>query len=535
MNDLFGTGIRLPVGTLFSLDGQKKTMAVAVIVTAAVAAVLFLTTVACTDMHNSESSSTYSQLLEPWQECSIFLAPSSSGGFGVFAARDFQKDEIVEIAPFFLAVEDDVPYVMNTALQDYIYGYHRERYHLDNNNNNTTLEPPQVLSAIVWGMTMIYNHHSESPNIQWATFGFEPTTIDDPHAIRVVEFHARRDIAKGEELFSTYGIEDGGAKWFRERHLTMMTSATPNVTRIIPNDQLQQYQHEYCSKIYADMDDYIYTTRLAHLIPLPNFYNISRLAPTTLFTKTVHDYDNPHYPWAHAKVFIHEGDAMEVAPALVLDRHMILHTPLAPLVYYWWDLSNDLQRSVQELRQQGYYVVQYQGDSTQWRREDHFRSFEDSVILPVGGWIGRVQRVGGGSDNNTTANCKLIILSSDFYQHQNNTNATTAAAMTRHDGTLAQSRQGENQQQQNPFATGNAGIVLKLIATRDIAVGERLRVNMPPAGTFRERLALYKEMEQSGQIYTLPDHDEYHYDDDQHHEFENENEQGVKNVVRDEL
>jgi hypothetical protein len=29
---------------------------------------------------------------------------------------------------------------------------------------------------------------------------------------------------------------------------------------------------------------------------------------------------------------------------------------------------------------------------------------------------------------------------------------------------------------------------------------------MPPAGTFKERLALYKEMEQTGQIYTLVDH-----------------------------
>jgi hypothetical protein len=69
----------------------------------------------------------------------------------------------------------------------------------------------------------------------------------------------------------------------------------------------------------------------------------------------------------------------------------------------------------------------------------------------------------------------------------------------------------DNEQETNPFTSGNAGIVLMLMATRDVAVGERLRLDMAPSGTFKERLTLYKEMEQSGQVYTLPDHYDYHY------------------------
>jgi hypothetical protein len=280
----------------------------------------------------------------------------------------------------------------------------------------------------------------------------------------------------------------------------------PEVTRI-PTEQLQQYQQAYCSKIYADIDDFVFTERLAAFVEPPIFYDRSRLfAPSTKhsnITRNIHEYDDPHYPWAMAKVPIVAGDRIELAPALVLGRDLVLNTPLAPLVYYWHDLNDKLQASVRDLRNRGYYVVQYQGDSTAWLREDHFVSFEDSVILPVGGWIGRVQRVGGAShdigemDSRVTANCKLRILPA-------NSNNATAEDV----------QQQQEEKSQNPFALGNAGIVLELVATRDIAVGERLRINMPPGGTFLERLALYNEMERSGQIYTLTDH---HYQQDSHH------------------
>jgi hypothetical protein len=265
------------------------------------------------------------------------------------------------------------------------------------------------------------------------------------------------------------------------------------------------------------MDDYIFETRLAHAIAPPIFYNTSRLAPTDQLIKAVHEYDNPHYPWAVAKLPISKGDRIEVAPALVLDRDTIVKTQLAPLVYHWHDLNNELQASVQELRSLGYYVVQYQESSNGWRREDHFTSVEDTVILPFGGWIGRVQRVGGFSydigetatisDHLTaTPNCKLLILPSDFYRMAN----TTADSNLSGEGQQTK-KDKDNEQETNPFTSGNAGIVLMLMATRDVAVGERLRLDMAPSGTFKERLTLYKEMEQSGQVYTLPDHYDYHY------------------------
>lgn len=418
-----------------------------------------------------------SQSLQPWQECSIFMAPSSSGGFGVFAARDFLENEIVELAPFFLPAHHDVPFVINSALQDYIYGYLREP-------PNAT---PQVLSAIVWGMAMFYNHHAEAPNLKWSSFGHEPT-LDQPDHIRLVGFRAERFIEKGEELFSTYGVDDGGAKWFRERHLTMMT---PTSTRI-SLEELPQYQEQYCSKVYADRDERIVQEKMTTYFP-PHTFPASRVAPSSVTTQNNHHaYDDPSYPFAIAKVPIREGDRIELAPALVLDRKMVVHSALAPLVYGWHELTIEQQVSVRALREQGYYVVQYQGVPNNWYREDYFTTLEDSVILPVGGWIGRVERVG----NNNTANCKLLILTSDFHKHQSNT-------------TAAHHQEKMKKKKQNPFSLGNAGIVLELIATRDIAVGERLGVDvLPSKASFKERLALYKEMEASGQLYTLNDHHE---------------------------
>lgn len=42
-------------------------------------------------------------------------------------------------------------------------------------------------------------------------------------------------------------------------------------------------------------------------------------------------------------MLIAKGHRIEVAPALVLDRNNVESTPLAPLAYYWEDLTQDLQ------------------------------------------------------------------------------------------------------------------------------------------------------------------------------------------------
>lgn len=430
-------------------------------------------------------SLTTGSLLESWQDCSIFLAPSSSGGYGVFAARDFAEGEIVELAPFFLADEHDVPFIMNTVLQDYIYGYLRI---LPAGEDPTEQPPQRLLSAIVWGLAMMYNHHPQAPNIRWSSFGNEPAKPESMD-VRAMGFFATRFISRGEELLSSYGEQDGGTSWFQGRGITMITTS-PESNKISA-DQLNYYQQQYCSKIYANLDDMVFAQRLQSGIAPPLFYAPSRLAPSAVTTHNdIRVYDDPNYPHAVAKVPIRKGNRIELSIALVLDRNKIVNTPLAPLVYYYHELPPELQASVQNLRREGYYVVQYQGVDNHWRREDHFTTFEESAILPVGGWIGRVERV-DDSGLNSSINCRLRILPSDFHKRNS----------TMYSATQQQQRQAEKEQ--NPFSLGNAGIALELIATRDIAVGERLRTNIPSSATFRERLMLYKEMERSGQLYSL--------------------------------
>jgi hypothetical protein len=82
------------------------------------------------------------------------------------------------------------------------------------------------------------------------------------------------------------------------------------------------------------------------------------------------------------------------------------------------------------------------------------------TILPVSGNIGLVRRVGSGGDEGY--NCKLLIRSNKDH------------------GT-------------------NVGVTLELIATRNIAAGEVLTVNIAPSEFVEEYRLLHDEMEESGQ------------------------------------
>jgi hypothetical protein len=104
---------------------------------------------------------------EPWQNCETFLAPSSlpTGGWGVFAGRDFQEGEIVEIAPRFIPMPPDAPALRSTDIESYFYGY--LRWHDDKQEFET-------MAAVVFGQVMFYNHHVE-PNIRYSSYGREPS------------------------------------------------------------------------------------------------------------------------------------------------------------------------------------------------------------------------------------------------------------------------------------------------------------------------------------------------------------------------
>ena len=131
--------------------------------------------------------------------CDVFLAPSkiAGGGFGAYAARSFEQNEVVEMIPLFLPMVHDSPLLMNTVLNDYHYGY-------------TSIHSEDAMGVILLGNGMFYNHSPE-PNLLWTTnIGRGEPSEADPDSVGSAVFVAKRYIAQGEELFSSYGLEDGG-------------------------------------------------------------------------------------------------------------------------------------------------------------------------------------------------------------------------------------------------------------------------------------------------------------------------------------
>jgi hypothetical protein len=90
--------------------------------------------------------------LEPWQDCDIFLAPSTTG-WGVFAARDFVEGEHVDTSTLSVPTSDErhngIP--KSSVLNDYVYGYNRY--------------DREYSTIVLHGSSMFFNHHPE-PNVQ---------------------------------------------------------------------------------------------------------------------------------------------------------------------------------------------------------------------------------------------------------------------------------------------------------------------------------------------------------------------------------
>jgi hypothetical protein len=290
------------------------------------------------------------------------------------------------------------------------------------------------------GMDMFYNHHPE-PNLKYMSFGREPAP-DVPRTSKALCFAARRDISVGEQLFATYGGEDGGKYWFHRRGIKM---ESPKESRIAPED-LSTYKSDYCSKIQSGIGIPTWKERILPILPndLPFWIDLSRLAP---FDAGIGD--------AKAKVPIFRGDRIEISTALVMSRKLVRGSALGAVVISWDDLTEKHQNALQTLRENGQLILQYQGHDTDWRRIDRFQSFEDLALLPNAGNIGMVRRVGDGP-----CNCRLVIHS-----------------------------EGEQ---------GSVGVTVELIATEDIPVGELLKLNLPPAGSKTELKALQTEMQLTG-------------------------------------
>ena len=106
----------------------------------------------------------------------IYLDKSRLGGLGVFANKNFAKDDIIEESPFLIIPTKDIS--EKNQLINYIFKH-------DEDN-----------SCLVLGYGSLYNHQ-DTPNIQYYY-------NDDKTRFKYI---ALRDIEKNEELCISYGLE----------------------------------------------------------------------------------------------------------------------------------------------------------------------------------------------------------------------------------------------------------------------------------------------------------------------------------------
>lgn len=409
------------------------------------------------------------ELLLPWQQCSVFVAPTIAMGdgnsmnWGVYANRDFAEGEIVDISPLTVPIPDGSRSVEQSVLNDYVYGYWRIFDHPHYKGKHSI----EKLYSVLFGPDMFYNHHPVAPNVQFSTFGREPEA-GIPDAVNPQGFVANRKIRRGEELFSSYnGKEDGGAEWFGRRGISMETPSfadSPLVNN--PDGILDKHANEFCSKIYSGVGLPSWRDRLLPLLPkhydLPFFIDSKWLAPSF----------DAGWGDARTKVDVKRGERLEVSTALVLSREFSKDSALMPLVYAWKDLHDDHREELRELVRMGRLHLQYQGPDTAWKpinsfSENHANSFEDLVLFPVAGNIGMVRRQNAGAK----PNCRLIVHS----------------PTKRDDSSMSLLEQP-------------VGVTIELVATEDMTAGTILIVDLAEsvASTYEYKL-LFRELKLTGQ------------------------------------
>jgi SET domain-containing protein len=111
----------------------------------------------------------------------LYIAPSriSGAGYGVFAKKPLNADELIELAPF-IEIPNQVVINLPNRLQDYAFKSH--------------LNPNHVI--IIFGYGSIYNHQTH-PNVKYVPY------IKDPK--RFIAFYTLKDVPANEELHVHYG------------------------------------------------------------------------------------------------------------------------------------------------------------------------------------------------------------------------------------------------------------------------------------------------------------------------------------------
>jgi len=123
---------------------------------------------------------------------SLYIAPASNMGRGVFTGEPIEKDTIIEISPVIVMTKDERKLLDQTLLHDYIFEWGEKSQ--------------QCCMAL--GYVAVYNHSYKS-NCEYEM------NFDE----QVITIKAMRYIKAGEELFLNYNGDWNNAKkvWFDER------------------------------------------------------------------------------------------------------------------------------------------------------------------------------------------------------------------------------------------------------------------------------------------------------------------------------
>jgi len=125
------------------------------------------------------------------QHSMIYVASSDLHGMGVYAARDIEEGEVIEICPVLLFPKTELEHIRRTILEDYYFDWGED----------------DAWHAICLGYGSLYNH-SYTPNAEYG-MDFEAKTID---------FYCIKPIEAGSEILINYnGDADCQTKvWFED-------------------------------------------------------------------------------------------------------------------------------------------------------------------------------------------------------------------------------------------------------------------------------------------------------------------------------
>ncbi len=123
---------------------------------------------------------------------SVYVAPSSIEGRGVFTSSDIEEGSLIEICPVIVIPELEVETIHSTKLHDYYYYWGEE----------------EKEAAIVLGFGSIYNHSFE-PNAEVIPY-YEDGNFS---------FYAKRKIIAGEEITVNYNGDSNENEllWFHPK------------------------------------------------------------------------------------------------------------------------------------------------------------------------------------------------------------------------------------------------------------------------------------------------------------------------------